>query len=227
MPQPWRSEISRAQAVHAVVVAAHAHERRPVDGGCRRAWPPRGLRAPARPRAGPPPPRPRPPRWRGCPSTRSRRCPCRTPSPCVSATATRRSLNESVGMAGGVVLDPEVGDAEARAQPRRGQERREAGAVPDGRLAVDGQQLTVAPEVARPGGDRLARERRPHAVQVVDGLEARPSTPRRPPPAPWRAPCRTPCTAARSPGSSHRPRHPSLQHEPSVAAGTSVALACA
>ena len=84
-------------------------------------------------------------------------------------------LEREGGMAGRVVLDPEVADAELGPQPRRAQERGEPGAAADRRLPVDGQELAVAPQVARPLRDRLARERPPHLVHVVDRFQARPA----------------------------------------------------
>ena len=41
---------------------------------------------------------------------------------------------------------------------------------PDARLALDGQELAIAPEIPRPALDRLAREHAAHGVVVVDDL---------------------------------------------------------
>ena len=59
-----------------------------------------------------------------------------------------------------VVLDVELADAEPRGEPVGPDERREAGVEPGARLAVDRQQLAIAPEVLRPALDQLARDER-------------------------------------------------------------------
>jgi hypothetical protein len=84
-------------------------------------------------------------------------------------------LEREGGMARGVVLDPEVPDAEAPAEPRGRQERREARAVTDGRLAIQWEQLAVSPEVAGPGRDRLAGEAAADGVHVVHGQDGAPA----------------------------------------------------
>ncbi len=70
-----------------------------------------------------------------------------------------------------VVLDVQLADAEALGQARRRHQRREAGVESGQRLAGDRQQFAVAPDVARPRRDVLARERGARLLVVVDRLE--------------------------------------------------------
>jgi hypothetical protein len=79
------------------------------------------------------------------------------------------------GMTGRVVLEPEIADAEALREPGGRNEGREAGAAPDRGRAVDGEELTVSPEVGGPGSDGFLGEGGADGVHVVDGLERRPA----------------------------------------------------
>src|SRR5438094_3467873 len=63
-------------------------------------------------------------------------------------------LEGEAGVRDTVVLDPRAGDAKARRQARRLDERREAGIEREHRLAVEGQPLAIAPERWRPPRDR-------------------------------------------------------------------------
>src|ERR1043165_7188924 len=74
-------------------------------------------------------------------------------------------------MIDGVVLDVELFDAQHFAEAMGAHERREAGVEAGLGLAVDRQQLAVAPEVFRARGDLLARERFLDRVVVVDDLQ--------------------------------------------------------
>ena len=58
-----------------------------------------------------------------------------------------------------VVLDVQLADAEPRGEPVGAHERREAGVQAGPRLALDRQQLAIAPEVLRAGSRSAARER--------------------------------------------------------------------
>ena len=59
-----------------------------------------------------------------------------------------------------VVLDVELADAEPLRQPVGAHERREAGVEAGQRLALDRQELAIAPEALRPRLDQLARDER-------------------------------------------------------------------
>ena len=163
-----------AQPVHAVVVAAHAHHRRPVDRG------PRQLgrlevdgdehhRAQAgggrsrRHRVG------EVPRGRAADGVEAEL------AGLAQCHRHQAVLEGKGGVAGGVVFDPEVPYAEGGAQAWRAEEGSEARALAHRRLAFEGQQLVVAPEVSRPRRDRFARQRAPHGGHVVHGLEGTPA----------------------------------------------------
>src|SRR5439155_25649051 len=85
-------------------------------------------------------------------------------------------LERQRGMAGRVVLDPEVRDAEALAEAESGKQGSEAGAVADGRLGVERKQLAISPEVTGARSDRLRGEGAADLVEVVDRLEAAPAS---------------------------------------------------
>jgi hypothetical protein len=67
----------------------------------------------------------------------------------LNATLTTRSLNESVGIIHGVVLDPELANAERLGEAIRLHERREADLRPTVGSSGDGQQFAVAPHGLR------------------------------------------------------------------------------
>src|SRR5207253_1015088 len=71
----------------------------------------------------------------------------------------------------GVVLDVERLDAELRREAVRLHQRREADLRADGRLAVNRQQLAVAPHALRAGLDDFAGERGFDRAVVVRSLE--------------------------------------------------------
>jgi hypothetical protein len=70
-----------------------------------------------------------------------------------------------------VVLDPEAIETEARCEAVRRDEWRRAHRQAAGRWAVDGQQLGVAPDAGRAGGNRRAGQRPPGGPVVVFDLE--------------------------------------------------------
>ena len=70
-----------------------------------------------------------------------------------------------------VVLDVQLLDAEALREPRRADERREAGVHAGPRLAFDRQQFAIAPEVLRPAGDTIAGDQLRDGGVVVSHLE--------------------------------------------------------
>src|ERR1041385_8123402 len=74
-------------------------------------------------------------------------------------------------MIDGVVLDVELFDAQHFAEAMGAHERREAGVEAGLGLAVDRQQLAVAPEIFLARRDLLARERFLDRVVVVDDLQ--------------------------------------------------------
>ena len=78
-------------------------------------------------------------------------------------------------MAGRVVLEREVLDPERGSEAGSPKERRAARASSHRGLAIEGQQLVVAPEVGRTSRDGLTREGSLHRVQVVDRLESAPA----------------------------------------------------
>ena len=71
----------------------------------------------------------------------------------------------------GVVLDPQLLDAELVGQAVGPDQRRAADVQADGRLAVEGQQFLVAPHVERAQLDLLAAERLADGVVVVIDFE--------------------------------------------------------
>src|SRR5262249_5886518 len=70
-----------------------------------------------------------------------------------------------------VVLDPELAQAQALAEPARVQERRAAAALPDRGWPVERQELAEAPHAGWPAGERLAIERAADGFVIVDHLE--------------------------------------------------------
>src|SRR5438132_580908 len=70
-----------------------------------------------------------------------------------------------------VVFDVELLEPEFRAEAPRVQERREARKRPCLGLAVDRQQLAIAPEVVRARGDRRARYRSANLRVIVGRFE--------------------------------------------------------
>ena len=95
----------------------------------------------------------------------------RTACALASATETTRSLKLSVGKADGVVLDVEIGGADALAEILGADERREAYGKVGLEALGDGQQRGVAPDVGRAGGDGLAGEDAADGFEVVGDLE--------------------------------------------------------
>src|SRR5205807_4826241 len=83
---------------------------------------------------------------------------------------------EGVGGVEGVVLDPQLAEAEGAGEALGPHQRGEAGAEVDGAAPVGRQQVGVAPDARRALGDLLPGHRRPDGVVVVGGLE-RPETP--------------------------------------------------
>ena len=80
------------------------------------------------------------------------------------------AILERVRRVRGVELQQQLADAELAREPRRLDERREAGRERIGE--IDGrQQVGVAPDAPRPGGDRLVRDAPVQRVPVVDRLE--------------------------------------------------------
>ena len=80
-------------------------------------------------------------------------------------------LEREGGVVDGVVLDVERLDAELLGEAIRLHERREADLRADGGLAINRQQLAVAPHALRARLDEIAREHRLDGVVVVRGLE--------------------------------------------------------
>ena len=70
-----------------------------------------------------------------------------------------------------VVLDPHLAESELGREAVGPHERREAGTEVDGRVAVGGKQVVVAPDRERPGRDLLAAGRRGDRLVVVGHLE--------------------------------------------------------
>ena len=94
----------------------------------------------------------------------------------------------------GVVLHPHARHAELVGEPRRVDQRREAGVERRDRLALERQPLAIAPQRLRPRGDRRAIRqpaRSPDTAARADRGSSRRS--RR---APRRSRCRTACSAA-------------------------------
>ncbi len=88
----------------------------------------------------------------------------------AAATATTRSLNECVGF-GNVELEVDLAHPDGSSEPRRGNERREAGRGRVFRQPRDRQQIHVAPQRARPRLDPLPRHDPAQLVPVVHGFE--------------------------------------------------------
>src|SRR5439155_24705513 len=80
------------------------------------------------------------------------------------------TILERVRRIGGVVLEPELAEAELRGEARRPDERSHPGTQIDAVLAA-GQQRRVAPDRSGTGRDRLARRLLRDRVVVVDDLE--------------------------------------------------------
>ena len=81
-----------------------------------------------------------------------------------------RAVLEREGRVARVVLDQERVDAEGLAQAAGRDDRRAA----DGKAAdrrIDREQLAVAPDARRPGGEDRRRDRRPNGVEVIRDLE--------------------------------------------------------
>src|SRR5262249_18651499 len=70
-----------------------------------------------------------------------------------------------------VVLEPELGEAEAPGQPVGADERRPADLPADRRRSVEREELGVAPHAGRPPRDGLAGERAAHPLVVVFDLQ--------------------------------------------------------
>ena len=87
------------------------------------------------------------------------------------ATDTTRSLYEKVGWLTESSLTQSSFTPRTAAEALGAHQRREARVQADVRLALDGQQLAVAPQVARPALDDLAREHAPDGVVVVLHLQ--------------------------------------------------------
>ena len=81
------------------------------------------------------------------------------------------AILERVRRVGGVELEVELADPERAREPRGRDERREARCEARLRGRLDGKERRVAPDRGGACRDRLAGERRPHGVPVVDGIE--------------------------------------------------------
>ena len=90
---------------------------------------------------------------------------------CLAQRDRSDPVLERVGGVGGVVLDPDLTEAQLGREPIGTDQRREPGAEVDRRIAVQGQQIRVPPDAERPGGDRFAGDRRLDRVVVVGHLE--------------------------------------------------------
>src|SRR5262249_42901210 len=80
-------------------------------------------------------------------------------------------LERQGGEVDGVVLDPQPLDAQLGGEAVGPYQRRAADLPADGRLAVEPQQLAVAPHGARAGGGLLPREGAGDGAVVVIDLE--------------------------------------------------------
>src|SRR5580700_10386571 len=74
-------------------------------------------------------------------------------------------------MINGVILYVEILDSEFRAEALGADQRREAGKRPRFGLAVDRQQLAIAPQIVRARLDQLARDGGADARVVIGDLE--------------------------------------------------------